>query len=39
MTEDLDPNEGQVQFASCMDLGVKYGGLGNVRFKVYVEMG
>jgi hypothetical protein len=39
MSEGLDPNEGQAQFASCLDQGVKYGGLGNVRFKVRVEKG
>ncbi len=39
MSEGLDPNEGQAQFASCLDHGIKYGGLGNVRFKVYVENG
>jgi uncharacterized repeat protein (TIGR04076 family) len=39
MTEDLDPNDGQAQFASCLDQGIKYGGLGNVRLKVYVEKG
>lgn len=39
MSEGLDPNEGQAQFASCLDDGIKYGGLGNVRFKVYVEKG
>jgi len=39
MTEGLDPNEGQAQYASCLDHGIKYGGLGNVRFKVYVEKG
>ncbi len=37
MSEGLDPNDGQAQFASCLDHGIKYGGLGNVRFKVYVE--
>jgi uncharacterized repeat protein (TIGR04076 family) len=39
MSEGLDPNDGQPQFASCLDHGIKYGGLGNVRFKVYVEQG
>ena len=37
MSEGLDPNDGQAQFASCLDLGIPYGGLGNVRFRVYVE--
>ena len=37
LSEGLDPNEGQAQFASCLDQGIKYGGLGNVRFRVYVE--
>jgi uncharacterized repeat protein (TIGR04076 family) len=37
MSEGLDPNDGQAQFASCLDQGIKYGGLGNVRFKVYVQ--
>lgn len=37
MSEGLDPNEGQAQFASCLDQGITYGGLGNVRFKVCVE--
>jgi len=39
MSEGLDPNEGQAQFASCLDHGIEYGGLGNVRFRVYVENG
>ncbi len=39
MTEDLDPNEGWAQFAGCLDAGVKYGGLGHVVFKVWVEKG
>jgi uncharacterized repeat protein (TIGR04076 family) len=37
MSEGLDPNEGQAQFASCLDHGIAFGGLGNVRFRVYVE--
>ena len=37
MSEGLDPNDGQAQFASCLDQGIKYGGLGNVRFKLYVQ--
>ncbi len=37
MSEGLDPNDGQAQFASCLDQGIKYGGLGNVKFKVYVQ--
>ena len=36
-SEGLDPNDGQPQFASCLDHGIPYGGLGNVRFKVWVE--
>ncbi len=39
MTEGLDPNEGQAQYASCLDQGVKYGGLGNVRLRVRVVEG
>jgi uncharacterized repeat protein (TIGR04076 family) len=37
MSEGLDPNEGIGQYASCLDLGLKYGGLGNVKFRVYAE--
>ncbi len=39
MSEGLDPNDGQAQFASCLDHGIPYGGLGNVRLRVYVEKG
>lgn len=39
MSEGLDPNEGPIRYASCLDQGIKYGGLGNVRLKVYVEKG
>ena len=39
MTEGLDPNDGHAQFAQCFDQGVKYGGLGHVVFKVWVEKG
>lgn len=37
MAEGLDPNDGYAQFVSCLDHGIKYGGLGNVRLKIYVE--
>ena len=36
-SEGLDPNDGQAQFASCLDQGIAYGGLGNVKFRVYIE--
>jgi len=39
MSEGLDPNDGPTQFASCLDQGIEYGGLGNVRLKVYVQKG
>ena len=39
MTEGLDPNDGTAQFAHCLDQGVKYGGLGHVVFKVWVQKG
>jgi len=39
MSEGLDPNEGTTVFVSCLDQGIKYGGLGNVRFRVRVEKG
>jgi hypothetical protein len=37
MSEGLDPNEGIGEYASCLDLGLEYGGLGNVKFRVYAE--
>ena len=35
--EGLDPNEGMWQYARCLDMGIKYGGLGSVVFKVYAQ--
>jgi len=37
MFEGLDPNEGMGQYAGCLDMGVEYGGLGHVVFKLYCE--
>ncbi len=37
LSEGLDPNEGIGLYASCLDLGLKYGGLGNVKLRVYAE--
>lgn len=37
MSEGLDPNAGIGLYASCLDMGIKYGGLGNVKFRVYAE--
>jgi uncharacterized repeat protein (TIGR04076 family) len=37
MSHGLDPNDGQPQFVSCLDGGITYGGLGNVKFKLRVE--
>lgn len=37
ISEGLDPNGAQGIYASCLDLGVEYGGLGNVKFKIRVE--
>jgi uncharacterized repeat protein (TIGR04076 family) len=37
MTEGLDPNQGIGLYASCLDMGIKYGGLGNVKFRVYAQ--
>jgi len=37
MSEGLDPNLAEAQFVSCLDQGIEYGGLGNVRFKVSVQ--
>lgn len=35
--EGVDPNEGMWQYARCLDMGIKYGGLGSVIFKVYAQ--
>ena len=37
MFEGLDPNEGMGQYAGCLDLGLNYGGIGHVVFKIYCE--
>lgn len=37
MSDGLEANEGRAQVASCLDQGIKHGGLGNVRFKIRVE--
>jgi uncharacterized repeat protein (TIGR04076 family) len=37
LIEGVDPNEGTKRFIPCPDLGVDYGGLGTVVFKVYAE--
>ena len=35
MSEGLDPNGGIGQYANCLDMGLEYSGLGNVKFRVY----
>lgn len=35
--EGADPNEGMWLYARCLDMGVKYGGLGSVIFRVYAQ--
>ncbi len=37
LIEGVDPNEGTKPFIHCPDLGVEYGGLGTVVFKIYAE--
>jgi len=37
LSEGLDPNDGIGLYARCTDMGLKYGGLGSVRFRVYSE--
>ena len=37
--EGLDPNEGIGLYAGCLDMGLKYGGLGHVTFRVRAERG
>ncbi len=35
--EGAEPNEGMWQYARCLDMGLDYGGLGSVVFKVYAQ--
>jgi uncharacterized repeat protein (TIGR04076 family) len=37
MFEGLNPNEGMSRFVACMDMGLDYGGIGRVVFKLYCE--
>jgi len=37
IVEGLEPNEGMGQYARCLDMGLKYGGLGSVAFRVYAQ--
>ena len=37
MFEGLDPNESMSQYVACLDMGLEYGGLGHVVFKLCCE--
>lgn len=37
MFEGLNPNEGMTLYVPCLDMGLKYGGIGTVIFRIYCE--